>query len=172
MKHALIAVLGLLVSIAGVKTVDAQVERSSELYKVLKANDSLLFTVGFNTCDISQFENLVSDTFEFYHDEAGITSSKEAFIASIRDGLCKMQYKPRRVLINRSLEVFPLMKNGQLYGAVQKGEHEFFAIEQNKPERLTSRAQFTHLWLLEAGKWKLSRVISYDHKQPVSQKIK
>ncbi len=53
----------------------SQVDRTSELFKTLKLNDSLLLDIGFNTCDIKQFDNLVNDNFEFYHDEAGIMSS-------------------------------------------------------------------------------------------------
>jgi hypothetical protein len=147
-------------------TLPAQVEKSSQLYKSLKTNDSLLFNVGFNTCDIHQFEDLLSDNFEFYHDESGITSSKTPFITSIRDGLCTLPYKPRRQLIETSLEVYPLKRDGTLYGAVQMGEHQFFAAEKDKPEYLTSTAKFTHLWLLENGSWKLSRVLSYSHQVP------
>ena len=42
----------------------SQTDKSTELYKIIKAKDSLFFKVGFNRCDISQFENLVSDSFE------------------------------------------------------------------------------------------------------------
>ena len=141
----------------------AQVDKSSELFRTLKTKDSLLFNVGFNTCDISQFENLISDNFEFYHDKAGMTLSKSAFISSIKNGLCKLSYKPRRELVENSLQVFPLEKNGVLYGAIQMGTHCFYAIEKDKPEYLTDVAKFTHVWLLENGNWKLSRGLSYDH---------
>src|SRR6185437_15521355 len=147
-------------------TLPAQVSRTSPLFLELKTNDSLLFNLGFNNCDIKQFENLVSDNFEFYHDEAGITSSKAAFIASVKDGICKLAYKPKRVLIENSLQVFPLEKNKVLYGAIQTGEHEFFAIEKDGSEHLTSTAKFTLVWLKENGGWKLSRALSYDHKLP------
>ncbi len=78
----------------------AQVDTTSELYKTLRTKDSILFNVGFNTCDINQFENLVSDNFEFYHDKAGVTNSKAAFISNIKNGLCKLDYKLRRELLN------------------------------------------------------------------------
>lgn len=143
----------------------AQVDRKSELYKVILYRDSLLFNVGFNTCDIAQFENIVSNSFEFYHDKAGITSSKVEFIKSIKDGLCKLSYKPRRKLVEKSMEVFPLEKQGHLYGAIQTGTHQFFAIEKDKPEYITSIANFTHLWLLEDGSWKLSKGLSYNHRE-------
>ncbi|MDP4220456.1 MAG: nuclear transport factor 2 family protein [Bacteroidota bacterium] len=144
----------------------SQIAVTSDLFKTLKTEDSLLFNVGFNTCDISQFENLVSDNFEFYHDEAGPTLSKSDFIAGIRDGLCKLPYKARRELVENSLEVYPLEKKGVLYGAIQNGRHRFYALEKDKPEYLTSTARFTHLWLLENGRWRLHRALSYDHHNP------
>jgi len=144
----------------------AQVERSSPLFQTLKAKDSLLFDVGFNTCNIAQFEALISDNFEFYHDENGITSSKAAFIEGFRKNVCGLSYKAKRVLVDNSLQVFPLEKNGAVYGAIETGEHKFYAIEGDKPEYLTSTANFTNLWLLENGEWKLSRSLSYNHQEP------
>ncbi len=141
-----------------------QTEKSSELYKSIKEKDSLLFNLGFNNCDIKQFENLVGDNFEFYHDQSGITNSKTAFISGIKNGLCKLPYKPKRVLSENKMEVFPLEKNGVLYGAIQTGVHHFYALEDSKPEYLTSTAKFTHIWILEKGDFKLSKGLSYDHK--------
>ena len=146
---------------------NAQVEKSSELYKTIKEKDSLLFNIGFNNCDIIQFKKLVSDNFEFYHDQGGITKSKSEFIQSIENGLCKLDYKPKRVLDVKSLEIFPLKKNGVLYGAIETGIHSFYAIEKKQEEYLTSIAKFTHLWMLENGNWKLSKGLSYDHKDVV-----
>jgi hypothetical protein len=142
----------------------AQETSNSALYKTLKTKDSLLFEIGFNTCEIKQFENLVAEDFEFYHDQSGITPNKLSFIDGIRNGLCKLPYRPRRELVKNSLEVFPLYKNGILYGAIQMGKHRFFANEKDKPEYFTSIAKFTHIWLLENGEWKFLRGLSYDHK--------
>ncbi|HYG16910.1 MAG TPA: nuclear transport factor 2 family protein [Bacteroidia bacterium] len=136
----------------------------SQLSDTIKSKDSLLFTIGFNTCDIKQFEDLVSDSFEFYHDKAGMTFSKQAFINSIKDGLCNLPYKPKRQLVDSSLKVYPLEKGELLYGVVQTGEHVFYAVEKDKPEYITSTAAFIHIWLLEGGIWKLSRCISYNHR--------
>ncbi len=41
----------------------SQTDKSTSLYKTIKTKDSLLFNIGFNRCDISQFENFVSDSF-------------------------------------------------------------------------------------------------------------
>ena len=49
---------------------------------------------------------------------------------------------------------------------LQKGKHKFYAEENNKPLYLTSTADFLHLWIKENNKWKLKRVISYNHQEP------
>lgn len=144
-------------------TSTAQVDTTATLYKTIKSNDSLLFTIGFNNCDINQFEKLVSDNFEFYHDKSGQTNSKGAFIADIKNGLCKSGYKASRELLDGSMKVFQLENNGVLYGTVQIGKHRFFEVGSDGVKRQTSVADFTHVWLIENGVWKLSRVISYNH---------
>ncbi|MBI3133822.1 MAG: class A beta-lactamase-related serine hydrolase [Bacteroidetes bacterium] len=144
-------------------TTFGQVAKTSELYNVIKEKDSLLFNLGFNTCDISQFENLISDSFDFYHDQAGFSNSKEEFISGIKNGLCQLAYKPKRVLAENTMEVYPLEKNGVLYGAIQNGTHNFYAIVDDQPEYLTSTAKFTHVWIIENGNWKLAKGLSYDH---------
>ena len=141
----------------------AQEEHSSNLNRSIESNDSLLFNVGFNRGDTAPFVALLSDNFEMYHDEAGPITSKAAFIESIKS-LKTLNYKPIRKLI--SFQVYALLKNGTIYGAIESGEHKFYAQEKDKPEYLTRRAKFTHLWLIEDGKWKLSRVFSFDHRKP------
>lgn len=139
------------------------------IFNELKQRDSLLFSLGYNLCDTTQFRNLISDDFEFYHDKDGFLNSKEAFIQSIPN-LCKMNYRATRVLVKGSLEVFPLYNNGLLYGAVQNGIHEFYGEEVGKPKYLTSTAKFTHVWILESGNWKLKRILSFDHEVPLGNK--
>ncbi len=141
----------------------AQVPRNAQLYRTLYSKDSLLFNVAFNTCDLRPLDDLISDTFEFYHDKGGLTSGKAAFIASIKNGICNLSYKARRELDTASLEVYPLEKNGVLYGAIQSGTHRFYAHEKDGRDYFTSKAKFTHVWLLEGNSWKLSRGLSYDH---------
>ena len=136
-----------------------------KLFEALRVKDSLIFKLGFNNCDTAQLRKLVSDDMEFYHDQSGLMASKEMFIANT-PSLCNMSYKPTRELVENSLEVFPLFNNGKLYGAIQKGEHEFYGEEEGKPKYLTSTAKFTHVWIIEEGEWQLKRVLSYDHKSP------
>ena len=104
----------------------AQVDRNSDLYKTILSKDSLLFEVGFNHCDIKQFEILLSDNLKFYHDKDGI-SDKTKFIADLKKGICNNveNRQVNRFLVDVSTEIFPLYKNGILYGAVQNGVHKF-----------------------------------------------
>ncbi len=141
-----------------------QVEKISDLYKNILSKDSLLFSVGFNTCDISQFENLLSNDFEFFHDKGGI-SNKQKFINDLKNGLCQSpeNYQSRRELVPESTEIFPLYQNNSLYGAIQKGNHRFYETIEGNPEKYAGSARFTHVWLVENGTWKLSKSLSFDH---------
>ena len=145
--------------------VTGQVDKTSELFQQLEKKDSLMFNVGFNTCNMTPFRELVSEDFEFYHDKGGITNSKAEFIQIFKEGLCNSPstYQSRRELVAGSLEVFKLKKNGEVYGAIQKGIHRFFEKSVGEPETEGNTARFTHLWLLENNEWKLSRALSYDH---------
>ena len=142
----------------------AQVDKSSDLYKAILSNDSLLFNVGFNTCDITQFENLLSENFEFFHDKDSISHKKE-FLYNLKNGLCKSPttYQSRRELLTESTEIYPLYKNNLLYGAIQTGNHKFYETIAGNTETFASSAKFTHVWLLENGVWKLTKSLSYDH---------
>ncbi len=156
--------LVLIGSLALLSAAQAQPSQVAELYTKIADLDRRLFEQGFNDHDIAPFQDLISEHFEFYHDTAGITPSKAAFLSDLQNGLFKLSYRARRELLPGTLQVLPLEKNGVVYGAVETGEHRFFAKESGKPEYFTSQARFTQLWLLEDGAWKLSRVISYDHR--------
>lgn len=145
----------------------SQAAKDSELFLQLKMMDSLFFEAGFNNCEVEAFEPFVSDDLEFYHDQSGISTSKTEFLQAVKENICSSpDKKPIRELKLESLEVFPLYQNGELYGAIQKGEHDFYIKEPEKELIFTSTARFTHLWLLKENGWILKRVLSYDHKTP------
>lgn len=154
----------LLFSLALCTVAIGQVGEGDSLFSILESRDSLLFTKGFNECDTETLREMVSDDFIFYHDQSGITPSKEAFIESIKNGLCALPYHATRALDEGSLVVYPLYNNGVLYGAIQNGSHRFYAQEGEAEPYLTSTAKFTHLWILEDNIWKLKSVLSFDHK--------
>ena len=134
---------------------NAQISKKNELYQILKVKDSLFFE-GFNTCNLAMIEELLPEKFEFYHDKDGFTSSREVFIGNLKKNLCSSgKNSTKRVLIKESLKVFPLYNNKKLYGAIQTGKHSFGS----------TIARFTNIWLLEDGKWKPTKIMSYDHKR-------
>ncbi len=146
----------------------AQEKPDSDLFIALKKADSLIFDLGFNQCNFDVLEKTVHRDLEFLHDQGGI-QNREEFFKAIRENICNPASvaKPVRKLTPGTLVVYPLKKDGEIYGAIQLGEHEFYLAEKSKPLRKTATAKFIHTWLLEDGQWKLYRVLSYDH-QPVA----
>tara|TARA_R110002051_G_scaffold201693_1_gene268495 strand:- start:28829 stop:30310 length:1482 start_codon:yes stop_codon:yes gene_type:complete len=138
----------------------AQLDKNSELYNTILFKDSLLFNVGFNHCEIGQFEDLLSENLKFYHDKDGI-SDKTKFLHDLKNGLCKSPdtRQVKRFLVKESTEIFPLYKNGVLYGAIQNGEHLFYESKESQP----GIAKFSNVWVLENGLWKLGTSLSYGH---------
>jgi CubicO group peptidase (beta-lactamase class C family) len=161
-------IIGLIFTIIFSANSKAQVEKNSDLYKTILAKDSLLFDVGFNTCDIKQFENLLSDSLKFYHGQDGV-SDKTKFLIDLKNGICNNQAnrQVKRFLVKESTEIFPLYKNGILYGAAQNGEHMF----SEKRESQVGIAKFTNIWQLENGEWKLTTSFSFDHQAYENKKI-
>lgn len=162
LHKALILMLTFLCSIIA----NSQISQDTELYKMLKKNDSLIFDSAFNECKTADMIPLISEDLEFYHDTGGITLGKEAFLKTTKQNICgNPNVRPYRELVKGSLKVYTLNKNGVLYGAIQKGDHNFYLKEKGEI-RPTVTAKFTHLWILENKKWTLKRVLSYDH-QPI-----
>lgn len=161
-KSLLLCSIGILIT-SGIAS--AQVDQNSELFKTLKAKDSILFKIGFNKCEVEKSAALMFDDLEFYHDKGGITNSKEEFVKTMKDGLCREDNpnKVYRFLVEESLEVFPMYNNGKLYGALQNGKHFFSTDASMTYKKSDNYALFSHLWIFEEDEWKLKRVISYNH---------
>lgn len=115
---------------------------------------------AYNTCDVATFRTYFTNDLEFYHDKGGYSKGIEKFIETFKANICN-EPKPRviRKPVKGSLKVYPL----EGYGAILMGDHDFYLIE-NGIEKKTGTAKFTNMWLLENGYWKMSRVLSYDHK--------
>jgi CubicO group peptidase (beta-lactamase class C family) len=149
-----------------VSNVKSQVPKTSELFMTMKKQDSVFFENSFNLCNIEYLNKAIHKDLVFYHDQSGI-QNKEIFLDNIKKYICAdINKKPIRKVIEESLEVFPLYNNGILYGVIQSGIHDFYIREPNKADVRTSRAKFTHLYLLENGNWLLKEVLSFDHNEP------
>ena len=140
----------------------AQVPQTSELFKTIKGKDSLLFELGYNQVDTKQIELLTAEDFEMYHDKQGILSPKKNFVSAMKS-LDDMSYKATRELVEGSLEVYPLRKNGEIYGAIENAVSKFYGKEKGKPKYLTSTSKLSILWLKHKNQWQMKRVFSYDH---------
>ena len=144
--------------------VQSQVNEDSTLFIELNKMDSLVFIEGFNKCNLLKLEKLIPSDFEFYHDVGG-RSDKNKFMSDMKMNLCSSpNKKPIRKLVEGSLEVYPLYNNGELYGAIQNGTHEFYIAEPEKELHRTGIAKFTSTWLLIDGNWVLKNALSFDHK--------
>lgn len=140
----------------------AQVDKNSELYKIIKSKDSTLFEIVFNKCEMEKIDEIISENIEFYHDLAGI-QNREEFINAIKNNICSNPGVNQRSLVLSTLEVYSMENNGKLYGAIQTGKHTFQQKINDKMQTV-GIANFTHLWLLENNIWKLKRILSYNHK--------
>ncbi|MBC8300217.1 MAG: nuclear transport factor 2 family protein [Pelagibacterales bacterium] len=144
----------------------AQVANNSDLFIELKKADSLIFNQGFNKCDYSTLKKVLHKDLEFFHDQNG-TQNLEQFYNSFTNSICSNpNFKPIRKLVNETLKVFPLKNNGEIYGAIQTGEHIFYIKEPNKDLYATGQGKFIHTWILENGQWQVKRIVSYEHKPP------
>jgi len=140
-----------------------QVDTKSDLFQTLKQKDSLIFHEGFNKCNLLPTENLLTTDLEFYHDKGGF-QDKAMFMKAMRENICgSPERKPIRKLTPNTLEVFPLYSKGVLYGALQKGKHEFYIKETDKELYQTGAALFSILWIKENEDWKAKRIYSYHH---------
>ncbi|MGH6623200.1 MAG: nuclear transport factor 2 family protein [Burkholderiaceae bacterium] len=132
--------------------------RSGPLYEELARMDSELFETAFVTCNAGKFQALFTDDAEFYHDRTGASYGDAA--RTLRS--CPRDNGVTRTLVPASLEVYPM----QGYGAIQIGKHVF--AKAGEPGSET--AQFVHLWKREGDKWRLARVLSFDHRPSGQQK--
>lgn len=144
--------------------IQAQLPKTDPLYRTIMSKDSLFFSVAYNTCDIPKMESFLSEKFEFYHDKGGF-AEKDKFINDFKNGLCKSPetYQLKRVLIEKSTQVYPMYKEGKIYAAIQNGDHLFYEKEKDHAEKLVGEASFTHLWILENNEWKLKNSLSFNH---------
>ena len=144
----------------------AQEDTNSPIFIELQKGDSLLFEEGFNKCNFSALEKILMPDFEFYHDQNG-AQDREAFLKGFKESICSNpNFKPIRKLVKGSLIVYPLKNEGEIYGAIQMGIHDFYIAEPNKELRFTENAKFIATWLLVNGEWRVKRELSYNHNKP------
>lgn len=152
--HLLAVLLTILTTSSGFAQSPKASTDTKELFNTVAALDKALFE-AVNSCDIEKVATFWDDNAEFYHDKSGLMTGGKTITQAIKENLCG---KVRRELVSGTLEVYPM--DG--YGAVEIGVHLFLhPFEQD--HGVVGEAKFMHLWQLKDGKWKITRVISYDH---------
>ncbi len=155
----LTAAASLIVFLSGsLVVVDAQADtqgaaHDSDLFKTIASLDRAVFD-AYNTCDLEKFGSFFADDVEFYHDKGGLTPGRQRLVESVKNNICG---KVRRELVPATLEVYPM--DG--YGALQTGSHLFCELASKRCEGI---ARYIHLWQHKDGAWKITRVMSYDHR--------
>jgi len=138
---------------AQTKTVGAA---DDTLFRQIAASGSAFFD-AYNNCQLSTMKSYLTSDIEFYHDQTGL-SHRPKLMDDLRKNICG---KVHRDPMPGTLEVYPLKG----YGAVATGLHRFCDSRKYRTceEGKSGVAKFVTLWRQENGKWRMSRVISYDH---------
>jgi hypothetical protein len=148
----------------------SQQSNTATILKKVKERDSLFWN-SYNNCTTDQLSQFLTNDIEFYHDNGGITLGAENLVNSIAKNICgNSEGKIRRSVVSSSQKIHFLKNSDAIYGAIIMGEHLFYITPIGKKEKLTGAAQFTNLWILKDDTWKMSRILSYDHKPAVDNK--
>jgi hypothetical protein len=155
LKLVALAALALFSSNAGAQAGRAGAAEDT-LFRQIAASDSDFFD-AYNECDMPKMRAYFTTDVEFYHDQTGL-SHLPKLMSDLQANICG---KVHRDPVLGTLEVYPLKG----YGAVATGLHRFCDSRkyQTCMEGSSGVAKFVTLWRRENGKWRMSRVISYDH---------
>ncbi|MBB5863417.1 DUF4440 domain-containing protein [Xanthomonas sp. 3058] len=118
------------------------------------------FWNAYNACDMKAIAEAFTADVEFYHDKTGLTTPREAVVASLKNGPCgDAALHLRREALGETFVFHPL-QGGY---AILSGRHRFYVRERNAAERLDGQADFTTVWKFADGRWRMHRVFSYAH---------
>jgi len=120
------------------------------LFDQIESMDKEFFE-AYNSCDLKKQEAIYSDDIEFFHDKAGLITSKSEIIEGTKKNICG---KVTRYLISGSIEVYPIHN----YGAVEIGFHRFY--NNQEPNAESKPSKFIIVWKKENENWKITKVVS------------
>ena len=136
-------------------------EPSARAAEVRQADDD--FWAAYNACDRGRLGDAFTDDAEFYHDVTGLTQGRTAVVASLMNGPCGTSGQHlRREVVQGTVHAYPLAESYMFL----TGNHVFHVRQGDGPERISALARFADVWRWEAGRWRMARVISYDHGPP------
>lgn len=144
--------------LCGAVEATASTERTPEqLTQVVDALDAAVFD-AFNTCadpaQLAKHAAYFDEAVEFYHDNGGVTWTRDEMIGRTRANVCGHY---RRERVPGTLAVFPIKG----FGAIAQGTHRFCALSEKE---CAGEADFVMIWRERDGQWQVTRVLSYAHR--------
>jgi hypothetical protein len=128
-------------------------EPAADLTRTVAKLDAKLFD-AYNRCDLDTFASLLDEHVEFYHDQGGVTWTRQDVVDGVKRNICG---KVRRELVEGTLFVSPIKD----FGAFETADHRFCELATGKCVGIAKTAM---LWRLKDGQWQLTRIFSYDHR--------
>lgn len=126
------------------------------LIETMRPLDTAVFE-AFNHCkdpkELAKHASYFDEAVEFYHDNGGVTWTREAMIGNTQKNACGNY---TRKLVAESFNAYPIND----FGAITEGVHYFC-----KPatKECHGQAKFVMVWHNKNGEWKVTRVLSYGH---------
>lgn len=117
------------------------------------------FWAAFNACDRDGMADAFTEDAEFYHDVTGFTQGRAAIVASLVNGPCGTDGQHlRREVVAGTVSTYALTERYMfLTGDL------FYVRQGDGVEHLSAKARFADVWRLDGERWRMARVVSYDH---------
>ena len=136
----------------------------------VKARDARIFEAAFLTCDKDALRDVMMENLEFYHDKYGIIArDRAAFIdGTIPD--CEARKAGQLPYLERRLDADSMVVRRIGDDALmQTGTHSFWLRPPGEELRPVETGVFTHIWVRDGDRLRISRVISYDHRDVAAE---
>ncbi len=154
MKAAVSVATACLLLVASESSLSAD---NAELKSTVHALDQQLFD-AFNRCQdsdqLARHASFFSPNLEFYHDNGGVTWTRDAMIENTKKNACGHY---TRELVEDTFSVSPIKG----FGAVSTGVHRFCETETKRCE---GEADFVMIWKQSNGQWQVTRALSFGHR--------
>jgi hypothetical protein len=156
-RTVLSGLLGTALLCGAIEAAGAAQRTPEQLTQLIEGLDTAVFE-AFNTCadpaQLAKHAAYFDEAVEFYHDNGGVTWTRDEMIARARANVCGNY---RRERVPGTLAVFPIKG----FGAIAQGTHRFCALAEKD---CAGEADFVMIWRERDGQWQVTRVLSYAHR--------
>jgi hypothetical protein len=156
-KPVVVATMSFAFACAMSATALAEANADARLRETIQRLDHDLFD-SFNKCadatELARHASYFAEDVEFYHDNGGVTWTREAMLANTKQHACG---RYTRELVAASFHVSPVKD----FGAIATGVHRFC---QNGTNECAGEADFVMVWRNTNGKWEVTRTLSFGHR--------